>query len=117
MINTIVAACDVDPAGEPLASLDDLLAGHHRSLARAITALEVGALPADLLDGLRSAAERSTAPVLGITGTGGSGKSSLTDELSAGSGSTRRTSSASRCWPSTPPGVAAAGRCSATASA
>ena len=45
MINTIVAACDVDPAADPLTSLDDLLAGHHRSLARAITALEVGAVP------------------------------------------------------------------------
>jgi methylmalonyl-CoA mutase len=81
MINTIVAACDVDPVPEPLTSLDEVLAGHHGALARAITALEVGALPASLQEELRSAAARSTAPVLGITGTGGSGKSSLTDEL------------------------------------
>ncbi|MET0904115.1 MAG: fused isobutyryl-CoA mutase/GTPase IcmF [Acidimicrobiales bacterium] len=81
MINTIVSACDVDPAGEPLVAIDEVLAGHHRSLARAITALEVGALATNLLDGIRAAAGRSTAPVIGITGTGGSGKSSLTDEL------------------------------------
>ena len=81
MINTIVAACDVDPVGEALVTVDDVLAGHHRSLARAITALEAGSLDAGLVDSLRSAADRSSAPVLGITGTGGSGKSSLTDEL------------------------------------
>ncbi|MFL6206417.1 MAG: methylmalonyl-CoA mutase family protein, partial [Acidimicrobiales bacterium] len=81
MINTIVAACDVDPVVEPLVSLDELLAGHHGAVARTITALEVGELPEALRHELRSAAGRSTAPVLGITGTGGSGKSSLTDEL------------------------------------
>src|SRR5688572_29835405 len=78
MINTIVAACDVDPARDALSPFDDLLAGVHRSLARAITGLEVGRLDAEPL---REAAERATVPVLGITGTGGSGKSSLTDEL------------------------------------
>jgi methylmalonyl-CoA mutase len=40
----------------------------------------VEAMPADL-DRIRSAARASTTPVLGITGTGGFGKSSLTDEL------------------------------------
>jgi len=39
MINTIVAACDVDPVPAPLTSLDDVLAGHHAALARLITAL------------------------------------------------------------------------------
>jgi methylmalonyl-CoA mutase len=81
MINTIVRACDVDPARELPASLDDVLAGHHGAVARTITALEVGRLPEPLVEELRAAAARSTAPVLGITGTGGSGKSSLTDEL------------------------------------
>jgi methylmalonyl-CoA mutase len=81
MINTIVAGCDVDPAATGLSSLEGVLAGDHRALARAITALEVGSLEAGLLEELRAAADRSSAPVLGITGTGGSGKSSLTDEL------------------------------------
>src|SRR6516165_5705417 len=48
--------------------------GSHRALARAITGLEAG-VAIDL-----PAPERDV-PVLGITGTGGSGKSSLTDEL------------------------------------
>ncbi len=81
MVNTIVAECDVDPGTAAPSSLDDLLAGDHRSLARVITALEVGALAPGLLEELRAAGATSSAPVLGITGTGGSGKSSLTDEL------------------------------------
>ncbi len=81
MINTIVAACDVDPAAPPLTSLEDLFAGHHRTVARVITALEADRLDVALLEQLRSVAGARTVPVLGITGTGGSGKSSLTDEL------------------------------------
>jgi methylmalonyl-CoA mutase len=81
MINTIVRACDVDPVVEPLAEIDALLAGDQRALARAITELEVGRLAPALAEELRSAAAARTVPVLGITGTGGSGKSSLTDEL------------------------------------
>jgi methylmalonyl-CoA mutase len=81
MINTIVQACDVHPVGEPVGDLDALLAGDPRGLARAITALEVGRLDGALVDQMRSAAASRPAPVLGITGTGGSGKSSLTDEL------------------------------------
>ncbi|MFZ6005684.1 MAG: fused isobutyryl-CoA mutase/GTPase IcmF [Actinomycetota bacterium] len=81
MINTIVEACDVDPIMQPLERLDDLLAGDQRSLARTITALELGRMSEDLLAHLRSAAQSRSVPVLGVTGTGGSGKSSLTDEL------------------------------------
>ena len=62
MINDMLARCDFDPARkEP------------KTLAQIITALELGRL---------SLKERTgSAPVLGITGTGGAGKSSLTDEL------------------------------------
>jgi len=81
MVNTIVEACDVDPIAVPLPSLEEVLAGDQGALARAITALELGRLEPALLDQLRATAARQTAPVLGITGTGGSGKSSLTDEL------------------------------------
>src|SRR5205085_10215350 len=50
-------------------------------LARMITGLEAHSVPGTLREELLHAAETSNAPVLGITGTGGAGKSSLTDEL------------------------------------
>ena len=81
MVNTIIAACDVDPVAAGLPSLDEVLAGSGRALARAITGIEAGAMAAPAIDELRAAARRRPVPVLGITGTGGSGKSSLTDEL------------------------------------
>jgi len=81
MINAIIAECDVDLAAEGLDSLDELYSGEHRVLARAITVLEAGSMPEPLLSELRQAASGKSVPVLGITGTGGSGKSSLTDEL------------------------------------
>jgi len=62
-----------------------LNARDHAQIARAITLLEAG--PATQGDGAwlrgtlsKSRAQRAT-PVIGITGTGGAGKSSLTDEL------------------------------------
>jgi methylmalonyl-CoA mutase len=81
MINTIVEACDVDPVAEPITDLAALLAGDQRALARTLTALEVGQLDAALVDQVRASAASRAVPALGITGTGGSGKSSLTDEL------------------------------------
>jgi len=55
----------------------------HAPLARLLSAIEDEALDAAALARLehRAAALERPAPVLGITGTGGSGKSSLTDEL------------------------------------
>jgi methylmalonyl-CoA mutase len=79
MVNTIIAASDA-PTEAP-ADVADLLAGSPVGLARTLTAIELGILPAPLADELRAAAARRQVPVLGITGTGGSGKSSLTDEL------------------------------------
>jgi methylmalonyl-CoA mutase len=55
-----------------------VLSGNVAALARAITVLE-GGRSASLATAL--AARAGSVPVLGITGTGGSGKSSLTDEL------------------------------------
>ena len=85
MINEIVAACDADLAHELPASADALTTGdryaRNRALARFITGLEAGTVPAKTRDALLAKAKASTAPVLGITGTGGAGKSSLTDEL------------------------------------
>ncbi|MFN8147107.1 MAG: cobalamin-dependent protein [Candidatus Nanopelagicales bacterium] len=79
MVNELVRACDVDLAATTV-DVDAVRAGDPTALARAITVLESGR-DADLAAALRSAAEAHRTPVLGITGTGGSGKSSLTDEL------------------------------------
>jgi methylmalonyl-CoA mutase len=64
-----------------LDTADGLLAGDRLSLARAITSIEEGSLPSSVLASVRAASEAGGAPILGITGTGGSGKSSLNDEL------------------------------------
>src|SRR5438874_1760529 len=70
MINDMLARCDFDPAQyAPKA----LAPGNPRSLAQVITAIELGAFTGKL--------QPKDAPVLGVTGTGGAGKSSLTDEL------------------------------------
>ncbi len=81
MINTMIAACDRPPQGDGSVDLDALLGGSPRALARAITVLEAGVADDALIAELTAAAARRRVPVLGITGTGGSGKSSLTDEL------------------------------------
>jgi len=81
MVNQLIKECDKDLATEIPASVDGLFTGDRRPLARVITALEEQRLPEALSLELERAAEKNPAPVLGITGTGGSGKSSLTDEL------------------------------------
>ena len=81
MINSVVASCDVDLWADRQVGADQVLSGDRFAVARAITAAEEGRLPEELLAAVRSAAGARTVPVLGITGTGGSGKSSLTDEL------------------------------------
>ncbi|HYR01482.1 MAG TPA: cobalamin-dependent protein, partial [Casimicrobiaceae bacterium] len=85
MINEIVAACDVDLARELPQDLAALTSGDRfgrtRALARLITGLEAGTVPAKTRDALLAAAAKAKVPTLGITGTGGAGKSSLTDEL------------------------------------
>ncbi|GBF30426.1 fused isobutyryl-CoA mutase [bacterium MnTg04] len=60
-----------------------LSADNHRAVARTITMLEQAVDEPQRLDALRRTWKESanSAPVVGITGTGGSGKSSLTDEL------------------------------------
>lgn len=52
-----------------------------RALAQLITALESGSVEPALRQALQQQAQAVKVPVLGITGTGGAGKSSLTDEL------------------------------------
>src|SRR6202167_3108290 len=58
-----------------------LRSGNRRQLARVITALENRTYSMRARQALLQAAAAIKTPVLGITGTGGAGKSSLTDEL------------------------------------
>lgn len=85
MIQSMIQACDTDLSSYAPTSLDALAAGdmaaRHRPLAQLITALENGKADAALSTRLRDAAAALKTPTLGITGTGGAGKSSLTDEL------------------------------------
>jgi methylmalonyl-CoA mutase len=81
MINTIVRDCDTSLWDSGPADVHAVLAGERSAVARAITGAEAQALPEGFLEQVRAAAASRTTPVLGITGTGGSGKSSLTDEL------------------------------------
>jgi methylmalonyl-CoA mutase len=81
MINSVVRDCDFDLWATKQVDAEAVVAGDRFAIARAITGAESGALPADTLAHLKSVAADRTVPVLGITGTGGSGKSSLTDEL------------------------------------
>ncbi len=79
MINDMLARCDFDPAQYAPRDLEALEKGDKRALAQIITALEAG-----VFENRRLLVERAKAnpvPVLGVTGTGGAGKSSLTDEL------------------------------------
>jgi methylmalonyl-CoA mutase len=84
MIGEMVMRCDQDITSyaprDPKA-----IQGHGelnwRALAQLITALENGAADAGLMATIKADAAARSTPVLGITGTGGAGKSSLTDEL------------------------------------
>jgi methylmalonyl-CoA mutase len=81
MVNVLIEECDRDLCDSLPDDLDGLLTGERPALARVITALEAFRLGEPLVAELKAAAAARSAPVLGITGTGGSGKSSLTDEL------------------------------------
>jgi methylmalonyl-CoA mutase len=81
MINSMIRACDVDLAADDRGSVEALLGGDVPTLARTITRLQQDVLPRSWLEAITEAASSRSVPVLGITGTGGSGKSSLTDEL------------------------------------
>ena len=81
MINSLVAECDAPLPDVTEAEVESLLGGDHRALARYLTSAENGKVPEEARTSVAAAAARRRVPVLGITGTGGSGKSSLTDEI------------------------------------
>ena len=84
MIGEMVMRCDKDLTGLAPADIGRV-AGHNemswRALAQLITALENGKADQTLVRAMHAEAGSRKIPVLGITGTGGAGKSSLTDEL------------------------------------
>ncbi len=82
MINDLVRKSDF-PLGQNLnGELETFKLKNHRSLGRLISAVEN--FPEDYqnqLDEIKKEAKKTNIPILGITGTGGAGKSSLIDEL------------------------------------
>ena len=113
----MIAVCDTDPAQYAPQSLDEVQAGNWRALSRLITALENQAIAPALRQQVLDQAQARAVPVLGITGTGGSGKSSLTDELVRRFRWIRTIGSRSRSSPPIPRGARPAARCWATVSA
>ena len=82
MIDDMLRRADFDLAGSLPRSLDGLDTGDHGTLARVITAFELGKPGARFRKDIEKRAKaRGRCPVIGLTGTGGAGKSSLTDEI------------------------------------
>ena len=82
MIADLVKRADYDLSKKLPKTLAKLKKGDRGTLARLITGLEAGTLPKAVVKELTAlAGKKGTVPVIGITGTGGAGKSSLTDEL------------------------------------
>lgn len=87
MINIMLEECDFSTVKEDKLSIEKVKAGDVQSIAQMITLAETRVLAnqeaaatiEEVLKEMKSLP--STAPVIGITGTGGAGKSSLTDEL------------------------------------
>jgi len=84
MIGEMLMQCDHDLSSHAPTQIEEI-ASHTesawRSLSQLLTAVESGSADDALMRAVSEAADKSKAPVLGITGTGGAGKSSLTDEL------------------------------------
>ncbi len=84
MIGEMLMRCDRDIsplAPSEVSAIQGHSDAHWRALAQLITALENGAADSRVVQAVRALATHKKVPVLGITGTGGAGKSSLTDEL------------------------------------
>jgi len=81
MIADVVARTDRDLASDQPTGLEGLEAPERRVLARLISGIENDTLAPGLAGAIERLAAARAVPVVGITGTGGAGKSSLTDEL------------------------------------
>ena len=82
MINDLVKQSDFAIGDALNGEVDNLEKKHPKSIARIISSAEnFPEVAKDTLDKIHSKNKNSKTPVLGITGTGGAGKSSLVDEL------------------------------------
>lgn len=81
MIDDMLARCRAATDRPAAPKLDTLEADDRLTLTRALTGIENGAYSDSELEALLERAQSSSTPVLGITGTGGAGKSSTTDEI------------------------------------
>src|SRR6056297_2864698 len=90
MINYMMEECDFDTNEVREADTSKISGRNHVEIARSISALENGNRDVLTFDGrelksgdttLFNGQPKNTIPLIGITGTGGAGKSSLTDEL------------------------------------
>jgi len=81
MINDVLEKCDYPTGDISGLSIDQLANGDSKSLAAIITAIENADPGADKIISEMGEVCDLNVPVLGLTGTGGAGKSSLIDEL------------------------------------
>ncbi len=81
LITDMLERCQYDPAANAPTALDALNGHDTAALASLISGLENQRVDEGLREQIRKLAAERKIPVLGITGTGGSGKSSLTDEV------------------------------------
>ncbi len=82
MINDLLSQCDFATGINLNGETTKFIEKDYKSIARVISAAEnFNEENIKLLNDIKAKAAVSTTPVLGITGTGGSGKSSLVDEL------------------------------------
>ncbi|WP_164217609.1 fused isobutyryl-CoA mutase/GTPase IcmF [Virgibacillus sp. YIM 98842] len=84
MINLMLEECDFVPPIDVVKDQEQLAKGDRKTIAKFITYVESESVSEEdkqkVLSDLREKGNKNI-PVLGITGTGGAGKSSLTDEL------------------------------------
>jgi len=82
MVNDLMEKCDFPTGLDGKADINDIGKRDFRAIARLISAAEnYPEQTAPLIETLRKKKNKRNSPVLGITGTGGSGKSSLVDEI------------------------------------